>query len=100
MSSVNVDQSEIDKFSALASKWWDLNGEFKPLHDINPVRLSFIEEKSEGLFAKTILDVGCGGGILAESMVRAGAVVTGSELELLVVLSSEQPEAFTAPPES
>ncbi len=80
MSSVNVDQSEIDKFSALASKWWDLNGEFKPLHDINPVRLSFIEEKSEGLFAKTILDVGCGGGILAESMVRAGAVVTGIDL--------------------
>ncbi|MFT5542355.1 MAG: 2-polyprenyl-6-hydroxyphenyl methylase/3-demethylubiquinone-9 3-methyltransferase [Glaciecola sp.] len=80
MSAVNVDQGEIDKFSALASKWWDLNGEFKPLHDINPVRLSFIEEKSEGLFAKTILDVGCGGGILAESMVKAGAVVTGIDL--------------------
>ncbi|MFT6086856.1 MAG: 2-polyprenyl-6-hydroxyphenyl methylase/3-demethylubiquinone-9 3-methyltransferase, partial [Glaciecola sp.] len=61
MTVVNVDNNEIAKFSALASKWWDLNGEFKPLHDINPVRLSFIEEKSQGLLSKDILDVGCGG---------------------------------------
>ena len=80
MTAVNVDNNEIAKFSALASKWWDLNGEFKPLHDINPVRLSFIEEKSQGLFAKDILDVGCGGGILAEAMVKAGASVTGIDL--------------------
>lgn len=80
MTTVNVDNNEIEKFSALASKWWDLNGEFKPLHDINPVRLSFIEERSQGLASKVILDVGCGGGILAESMARAGAQVTGIDL--------------------
>jgi 2-polyprenyl-6-hydroxyphenyl methylase/3-demethylubiquinone-9 3-methyltransferase len=80
MTAVNVDNNEIEKFSALASKWWDLNGEFKPLHDINPVRLAFIEEKSQGLFSKDILDVGCGGGILAESMAKAGASVTGIDL--------------------
>lgn len=80
MTAVNVDNNEIAKFSALASKWWDLNGEFKPLHDINPVRLSFIEEMSQGLFAKEIVDVGCGGGILAESMANAGAIVTGIDL--------------------
>lgn len=80
MTTVNVDNNEIEKFSALASKWWDLNGEFKPLHDINPVRLSFIEEKSQGLAAKEIVDVGCGGGILAESMAKAGAQVIGIDL--------------------
>jgi 2-polyprenyl-6-hydroxyphenyl methylase/3-demethylubiquinone-9 3-methyltransferase len=80
MAVVNVDNNEIEKFSALASKWWDLNGEFKPLHDINPVRLAFIEEKAQGLFSKDILDVGCGGGILAESMAKAGAFVSGIDL--------------------
>jgi len=80
MTTVNVDNNEIEKFSALASKWWDLNGEFKPLHDINPVRLSFIEEKAQGLASKEIVDVGCGGGILAESMAKAGATVTGIDL--------------------
>jgi 2-polyprenyl-6-hydroxyphenyl methylase/3-demethylubiquinone-9 3-methyltransferase len=80
MTVVNVDNNEIAKFSALASKWWDLNGEFKPLHDINPVRLSFIQDKSQGLLAKDILDVGCGGGILAESMAKIGAIVTGIDL--------------------
>ncbi|MFQ3206827.1 MAG: 2-polyprenyl-6-hydroxyphenyl methylase/3-demethylubiquinone-9 3-methyltransferase [Glaciecola sp.] len=80
MTVVNVDNNEIAKFSALASKWWDLNGEFKPLHDINPVRLSFIEEKSQGLLSKDILDVGCGGGILAESMAKIGALVTAIDL--------------------
>jgi 2-polyprenyl-6-hydroxyphenyl methylase/3-demethylubiquinone-9 3-methyltransferase len=80
MPSVNVDNNEIEKFSALASKWWDLNGEFKPLHDINPIRLSFIEEKSGGLFGKKAIDVGCGGGILSEAMVKLGAEVTGIDL--------------------
>ncbi len=80
MTTVNVDNNEIAKFSALASKWWDLNGEFKPLHDINPVRLSFIREKSQGLNSREILDVGCGGGILAESMAKVGALVTGIDL--------------------
>ncbi len=76
----NVDQQEIDKFSALASRWWDLDGEFKPLHQINPLRLDYIARYSHGLFGKKALDVGCGGGILAESMAAQGAQVTGLDM--------------------
>lgn len=77
----NVDQAEIDKFSALASKWWDPNSEFKPLHEINPLRLSWIQERvGDSLQGKKIIDVGCGGGILAESMAVLGADVTGIDL--------------------
>ena len=80
-SPMNVDQAEIDKFSALASKWWDPNSEFKPLHEINPLRLSWIQERIGGsLQGKKIIDVGCGGGILAESMAALGAHVTGIDL--------------------
>ena len=76
----NVDQQEISKFSELASRWWDPEGEFKPLHLINPLRLDFINQHSEGLFDKKVVDIGCGGGILAESMARAGATVTGLDM--------------------
>ncbi|MEA9389180.1 bifunctional 2-polyprenyl-6-hydroxyphenol methylase/3-demethylubiquinol 3-O-methyltransferase UbiG [Acerihabitans sp. TG2] len=76
----NVDQQEIAKFDAVASRWWDLEGEFKPLHRINPLRLDYILQHADGLFGKTVLDVGCGGGILAESMVREGAQVTGLDM--------------------
>lgn len=76
----NVDQQEIAKFEAVASRWWDLEGEFKPLHRINPLRLGYIAERSGGLFGKSVLDVGCGGGILAESMAREGATVTGLDM--------------------
>ncbi|WP_313653918.1 bifunctional 2-polyprenyl-6-hydroxyphenol methylase/3-demethylubiquinol 3-O-methyltransferase UbiG [Pantoea sp.] len=76
----NVDAQEIAKFEAVASRWWDLEGEFKPLHRINPLRLGYIAEHSNGLFGKTVLDVGCGGGILAESMAREGAIVTGLDM--------------------
>ncbi|NEM33350.1 bifunctional 3-demethylubiquinol 3-O-methyltransferase/2-polyprenyl-6-hydroxyphenol methylase, partial [Escherichia coli] len=69
----NVDHEEIAKFEAVASRWWDLEGEFKPLHRINPLRLGYIAERAGGLFGKKVLDVGCGGGILAESMAREGA---------------------------
>ncbi|WP_048964744.1 bifunctional 2-polyprenyl-6-hydroxyphenol methylase/3-demethylubiquinol 3-O-methyltransferase UbiG [Klebsiella variicola] len=69
----NVDHAEIAKFEAVASRWWDLEGEFKPLHRINPLRLGYIAERSGGLFGKKVLDVGCGGGILTESMAREGA---------------------------
>ncbi len=75
----NVDQQEITKFAALAEQWWDPEGEFKPLHDINPLRLSFIQQHCQ-LTGKKILDVGCGGGILAESMARCGGHVTGIDM--------------------
>ncbi len=75
----NADQLELDKFSALAHKWWDPNSEFKPLHEINPLRLDYIDHLAS-LDGKTVLDVGCGGGILAESMTGRGAAVTGIDL--------------------
>ncbi|WP_439147718.1 bifunctional 2-polyprenyl-6-hydroxyphenol methylase/3-demethylubiquinol 3-O-methyltransferase UbiG [Vibrio sp.] len=78
--SQNVDPAEIKKFEDMASRWWDLEGEFKPLHQINPLRLNYVLEKTEGLFNKKVLDVGCGGGILAESMALEGAVVTGLDM--------------------
>lgn len=76
----NVDPSEIKKFEDMASRWWDLEGEFKPLHQINPLRLNYVLEKANGLFGKRALDVGCGGGILAESMAKEGAIVTGLDM--------------------
>lgn len=75
----NADPIELEKFSQLAHKWWDPNSEFKPLHDINPLRLGYID-RTAGLSGKTVLDVGCGGGILAESMAEMGARVTGIDL--------------------
>jgi 2-polyprenyl-6-hydroxyphenyl methylase/3-demethylubiquinone-9 3-methyltransferase len=72
----NVDHAEVSKFEQLASRWWDPNSEFKPLHDINPLRLEYIDQRT-GLAGKKVIDVGCGGGILAESMARRGAVVSG-----------------------
>ncbi len=80
MTTPNIDNAEIAKFNEIASRWWDLTGEFKPLHQLNPVRLSFVSDVVGGLFAKKTLDVGCGGGILAESMAHAGADVTGIDM--------------------
>ncbi|WP_027253375.1 bifunctional 2-polyprenyl-6-hydroxyphenol methylase/3-demethylubiquinol 3-O-methyltransferase UbiG [Photobacterium halotolerans] len=77
---LNVDPAEISKFEEMASRWWDLEGEFKPLHQINPLRLNYVIDHAGGLFGKKILDVGCGGGILAESMAREGAEVTGLDM--------------------
>lgn len=79
MTSQNIDPSEIEKFSASAAHWWDLNGEFKPLHDMNPLRLNYINERAH-LSGKTVIDVGCGGGILTESMAKLGAHVTGIDM--------------------
>ena len=78
-SAQNVDPEEIAKFAQLASRWWDPHSEFRPLHDMNPVRLKFINDRV-GLQGKTVLDVGCGGGILTESMDGLGASVTGIDL--------------------
>lgn len=75
----NADQAELDKFSELAHRWWDPNSEFKPLHDINPLRLDWIDQ-AVGIAGKKVLDVGCGGGILSESMAARGAEVTGIDL--------------------
>lgn len=79
MSSQNIDPSEIAKFSASAAHWWDLNGEFKALHDMNPLRLNYINERAP-LPGKKVIDIGCGGGILTESMALLGATVTGVDM--------------------
>jgi len=76
----NVDPAELHKFGALASRWWDTESEFKPLHAINPLRLGWILEHTGALAGKSVLDVGCGGGILAESLADAGATVVGIDL--------------------
>lgn len=76
---LNADPAELAKFSALAHRWWDPDSEFRPLHQINPLRLDWIHALS-GLGGKRVLDVGCGGGILADSMARKGADVTGIDL--------------------
>lgn len=75
----NVDAAEIAKFDALASRWWDPNGEFRPLHQINPLRLDYIRQRA-ALHGARALDIGCGGGILAESMAANGAQVTGIDM--------------------
>ncbi|MEW5786760.1 MAG: bifunctional 2-polyprenyl-6-hydroxyphenol methylase/3-demethylubiquinol 3-O-methyltransferase UbiG [Pseudomonadota bacterium] len=76
----NADPVELDKFSQLAHRWWDPNSEFKPLHDINPLRLEWLSGLAGGLQGKRVVDVGCGGGILAESLAASGAQVTGIDL--------------------
>jgi 2-polyprenyl-6-hydroxyphenyl methylase/3-demethylubiquinone-9 3-methyltransferase len=76
---MNVDPAELEKFSQLASRWWDPEGEFRPLHEINPLRLEWIDSRAN-LAGKKVLDVGCGGGILTEAMAARGAQVTGIDL--------------------
>ncbi|MBI3773920.1 MAG: bifunctional 2-polyprenyl-6-hydroxyphenol methylase/3-demethylubiquinol 3-O-methyltransferase UbiG [Gammaproteobacteria bacterium] len=73
---LNIDQSEVNKFEAVASRWWDPHSEFKPLHDINPLRLEYVE-RNAGVKGRRIADIGCGGGILAESMAARGGDVLG-----------------------
>jgi 2-polyprenyl-6-hydroxyphenyl methylase/3-demethylubiquinone-9 3-methyltransferase len=76
---LNADPAELDKFGDLAHRWWDPNSEFKPLHDINPLRLDWIDA-AIGLSGKRVIDVGCGGGLLSEGMAVRGAEVTGIDL--------------------
>ncbi|HAH80811.1 MAG TPA: 3-demethylubiquinone-9 3-O-methyltransferase, partial [Gammaproteobacteria bacterium] len=75
----NVDAPEIEKFDALAHRWWDPNGDFKPLHDINPARLDYISQRTD-LSAGPTVDIGCGGGILSESMASAGSATLGIDM--------------------
>ncbi|MDF1642977.1 MAG: bifunctional 2-polyprenyl-6-hydroxyphenol methylase/3-demethylubiquinol 3-O-methyltransferase UbiG [Pseudomonadales bacterium] len=75
----NIDPSEVAKFEALASRWWDQNSEFRPLHQINPLRLNYIDQRSP-VAGKKVLDVGCGGGILSEGLAARGAIVTGIDV--------------------
>ena len=79
MSTINADPAELQKFSELAHRWWDPASEFKPLHEINPLRLDWIERRA-GLAGKKVVDVGCGGGLLSEGMAGRGAEVTGIDL--------------------
>ncbi|WP_198265560.1 bifunctional 2-polyprenyl-6-hydroxyphenol methylase/3-demethylubiquinol 3-O-methyltransferase UbiG [sulfur-oxidizing endosymbiont of Gigantopelta aegis] len=76
----NVDPQEVAKFEAMSTRWWDREGEFKPLHDLNPARLDYIIQRANGIEGKLVLDVGCGGGILSESMAHEGANVTGIDM--------------------
>jgi 2-polyprenyl-6-hydroxyphenyl methylase/3-demethylubiquinone-9 3-methyltransferase len=80
MSQTNVDPLEIEKFQSLASRWWDKESEFKPLHDINPLRVDYIDNNCGGVKGKKILDIGCGGGILCEALAQRGAIVTGIDM--------------------
>jgi 2-polyprenyl-6-hydroxyphenyl methylase / 3-demethylubiquinone-9 3-methyltransferase len=75
----NVDPQEIHRFGAMSGGWWDPRGQFKGLHDINPVRLAYVKDRA-GLAGRAVLDVGCGGGLLAEAMARQGALVTGIDM--------------------
>lgn len=75
----NADQAELDKFNALADRWWDPQGEFKPLHQLNPLRVNYIDQRAP-LAGRKVLDVGCGGGILSEAMAHRGAEVSGIDL--------------------
>ena len=79
MNTLNADPAEIQKFSDLAHRWWDPTSEFRPLHEINPLRLEWINNRS-ALAGKNVIDIGCGGGILSESMAKKGANVTGIDL--------------------
>lgn len=79
----NADPAELAKFSALASQWWDENGKFRPLHDINPLRLALVDEhagQGQGVKGKKAIDIGCGGGLVSEGLARMGAQVTGIDM--------------------
>jgi 2-polyprenyl-6-hydroxyphenyl methylase/3-demethylubiquinone-9 3-methyltransferase len=87
-SAANVDPAEIAKFDSIAQRWWDPNGPSKPLHDLNPLRLKYVD-RAVSLEGKSVVDVGCGGGILAEAMARAGARVLGIDLSRACVEIAE-----------
>lgn len=92
----NVDPAEVERFDALAARWWDPEGECRPLHAINPLRLRWIEYRAGGLAGRRVLDVGCGGGILSEAMACRGASVVGIDLAEQALAAARQHAAETA----
>ncbi len=82
---LNIDHREVNKFNNLAARWWDRNGECKPLHDINPLRLDYISQYTD-LKGKNVIDVGCGGGILSEGLAQRGAIVTAIDMSEAVLM--------------
>ena len=96
MNKKNIDKDEIEKFNSIASRWWDVNGDFGPLHKINPLRLDFVS-KNIKLENKQVLDIGCGGGILSESMDDIGAFVTGIDMasDVIDIAKLHQKESGT-----
>lgn len=87
---LNFDLNEINKFSSMANQWWNHHAEFKFLHKMNALRLKYIEEKSDGLYKKKILDIGCGGGILTETMAKKGAYVTGIDISDKILMIAKK----------
>lgn len=85
----NINAEEIAKFSALAKTWWDKNGPMKPLHGLNPLRLSYLQQHAS-IAGKNVLDIGCGGGILTESLAKAGAITTGIDMSDEVIAIAKQ----------
>lgn len=85
----NIDPAEVAKFDQVASHWWDMQGEFKPLHEINPLRLAFIQKQGT-LAGKNVLDIGCGGGILTESLAQQGAEVTGIDMSAQALAAAQR----------
>ena len=79
-SNTNIDPAELNRFSELASQWWDPTGKFRPLHDINPLRITLIDQTSGGVKGKRAIDIGCGGGLVSEGLARMGAQVTGVDM--------------------
>jgi 2-polyprenyl-6-hydroxyphenyl methylase/3-demethylubiquinone-9 3-methyltransferase len=96
MNKKNVDKDEIEKFNRIATRWWDINGDFEPLHKINPLRLDFVSKNTK-LEKKQVLDIGCGGGILSESMDNIGAFVTGIDMasDVIDIAKLHQKESGT-----
>lgn len=86
----NVDPREIAKFEKMAKNWWDPEGDFKPIHLLNPLRVAYINQQANGLFNKRVLDVGCGGGILSEAMAKQGAKVTGIDMTTMPLQIARQ----------